>query len=85
MTVKQASNFCNVCQRQTLYQKPRINHILHLILSIITFGLWTLVWIILGIRNADKPMRCASCGTPKGFGTDVAAAPPLPPGPDPNR
>jgi hypothetical protein len=32
----------------------RVNHILHLILSIITFGLWLIVWILMGVFGGEK-------------------------------
>lgn len=32
----------------------RVNHILHLILSIITFGLWLIVWLIMGMAGGEK-------------------------------
>lgn len=80
MSVKQNSNYCNVCQRQSLYAKPRINHVLHLILTIVTLGLWSIVWLILGVSNSSKPMRCTTCGTPKGFGgIQASPAPPMAP------
>lgn len=30
-------------------QAPRVNHILHLLLSVITMGLWIPVWILIAI------------------------------------
>lgn len=33
-------------------QKKGVNHVLHLILTIVTFGLWLPVWIILAIANS---------------------------------
>jgi hypothetical protein len=63
MSTKQASKFCDVCEQQSLFQKPRINHVLHLILSIVTFGLWLVVWAILGLVNSAKPVRCVHCGS----------------------
>ncbi len=35
--------------------KKKINHILHLFLSIITFGAWMIVWGIITLRKATKP------------------------------
>jgi hypothetical protein len=48
-------------ESQTDYQavlvtgKP-VNHILHLILTIVTIGLWALVWIILAFIGGEKRM-----------------------------
>lgn len=33
--------------------KP-VNHVLHLILSIISFGIWLIVWIIMAISGGEK-------------------------------
>jgi hypothetical protein len=35
----------------TLKDKHRTNHVLHLIISIVTVGLWIPVWIIVAISN----------------------------------
>lgn len=32
----------------------RINHVLHLILTIVTVGIWSLVWLTLGIVNMTR-------------------------------
>jgi hypothetical protein len=78
VSVVQTSGYCPVCQRQSLFIKPRINHVLHLILSILTVGIWALfVWLPLGFINSGKRPRCQTCGsTPQMF---AKPAPPLPP------
>jgi hypothetical protein len=48
--------------------KPKINHVLHLVLTLVTLGFWAIVWLILGIVNSGKSHRCAQCGTPSGHG-----------------
>ena len=62
MAVAQTSGWCHVCQQQRLMTKPKINHLLHLVLSALTLGVWTLVWITLTIINASKLPRCVQCG-----------------------
>jgi hypothetical protein len=84
VSVKQSSAYCHVCQRQSLFQKPRINHVLHLILSIVTLGLWLIVWLILGIINASKSPRCTTCGATMGTGPIHAAQPAAMPPPPPD-
>ena len=32
------------------------NHMLHLLLSIFTAGIWLPVWIVIGLRNKQKPI-----------------------------
>jgi hypothetical protein len=68
LSVTQSSAFCHTCNRQSLYQKPGINHVLHLILTVLTFGFWAFVWIVLGIINSSKRPLCVTCGTHMGFG-----------------
>jgi hypothetical protein len=38
----------------TIAQGKKVNHILHLILTILTAGLWAIVWIILAITGGVK-------------------------------
>ena len=38
----------------TIATGNRINHVLHLILTIVTLGLWAIVWIILAIAGGIK-------------------------------
>jgi len=40
-----------------LVKKPKpVNHILHLLLSIFTAGVWLIVWIILAMFSSSKSM-----------------------------
>jgi hypothetical protein len=34
----------------------RVNHILHLILTLVTLGLWAIVWIVLAFIGGEKRM-----------------------------
>jgi len=74
MATKQTNGHCAQCQQPRLFQKQKMNHVLHLVLTIITLGLWSIVWIILGISSSSKPMLCTVCGGPPGL-TWVEAAP----------
>jgi hypothetical protein len=38
----------------TLVHGRRVNHVLHLILSLVTVGLWVPVWIVLAIVGGEK-------------------------------
>ena len=37
-----------------IVQGERVNHLLHLILSIITVGLWIIVWLILVVSGGQE-------------------------------
>lgn len=38
-------------------QKYRTNHLLHLVLSIITAGFWVPVWLLVTISNANERQK----------------------------
>lgn len=70
MAVVQSSAWCATCRRQTLHTKERINHVLHLILSVLTAGIWALfVWLPLGMKNSASRTRCSVCGSKPGLAT----------------
>lgn len=60
MGYKQTGKYCPYCQKDTLAVGTRPNHILHLILTILTGGCWALVWIFLWVFSGRY--RCQVCG-----------------------
>ncbi len=60
----QSSGFCSHCEKKVLAVKDKVNHVLHLILSLCTIGLWSWIWLILWIVNLCKSYRCTKCGSP---------------------
>jgi hypothetical protein len=62
MSMVQSARECPVCQRLTLHAKDRPNHVLHLILTLVTFGLWGFVWLAVAIGNTQTRPRCMTCG-----------------------
>lgn len=63
MPTKQLMQHCNHCGRPTLHIQQTPNHLLHLVLTILTAGIWLIVWIF------TKPTRptCTVCGNTKSF------------------
>jgi hypothetical protein len=61
MSLKTKGAFCSHCQKQTMAQGTKPNHILHLILSILTLGLWLPIWLLITIGKVGG-YRCTSCG-----------------------
>jgi hypothetical protein len=57
---KQTRRYCPSCQTEVLAIKPTPNHILHLLLSIVTGGLWLIFWLMLSFKV--ETWRCARCG-----------------------
>jgi len=41
-------------QQEMMIADAKTNHILHLILTLLTGGLWLVVWIIIGVINSNK-------------------------------
>lgn len=60
MSQKTDSRYCPHCQKQTLALASAPNHVLHLILTLATVGLWAFVWIALAL--VGSPYRCSKCG-----------------------
>lgn len=56
-----ATGFCTECKKQVLIQKKSTSHIFHLLMSIITGGLWIIIWILSCLSAGTY--RCAVCGT----------------------
>ncbi len=53
---------CQKCNRKTQHEKSKVNHILHLILSILTGGFWIPVWVMLWVCSYWGGGICIHCG-----------------------
>lgn len=56
----QSRRYCPNCGCDVLALSNSVNHVLHLILSVLTGGLWLLVWVLMAARVKD--WRCSRCG-----------------------
>ena len=56
------SKYCYSCQAQRIYDKPKISHVLHLLLTLLTAGLWVIVWILIAVSAASSRATCTQCG-----------------------
>lgn len=61
--MEQWQTYCPRCKTVVLGQRDGANHILHLLLTIFTGGLWLIPWLIIHLINSDKPFRCPYCGS----------------------
>ena len=59
--MKIKTGFCKVCDKQVKVQGKSTSHLLHLVLTLITGGLWLIVWVLIGMGSGD--WRCECCGT----------------------
>lgn len=57
---KVASKFCWSCEAKKLHAASGPNHILHLILSVLTLGAWLIVWSWCAAFSGGY--RCQTCG-----------------------
>ena len=63
MGMEYKSGFCKKCEQQRKVERPKTNHILHLLLSVITAGIWLIIWIGVSIKFGG--WRCETCGSKK--------------------
>ncbi len=56
----EASCYCTHCRTMVLATGRRANHLLHLILTLVTGGLWILGWAIIALIPVS--LRCRQCG-----------------------
>lgn len=61
MATEQTARLCSSCREQRLHIRQGVNHLLHLLLTLVTGGLWIVGWLIaLGLKPG---WRCSQCGT----------------------
>lgn len=59
---QQSSKFCRHCRRQVLAQRQGPSHVIHAILSLLTAGLWLVVWLLACVIQVGG-WRCQVCGS----------------------
>jgi len=62
MSLMQAQRFCNTCGHKTLHAREHFSGGWGCLLTILTGGIFLIVWIIIAILEAFKPWRCQNCG-----------------------
>ncbi|MDA7847863.1 hypothetical protein N8972_00025 [Sulfurospirillum sp.] len=71
MQIKYSSAYCLDCKKNVKAEKSikGVNHILHLILSLVTLGVWVIVWFFISMGNITiggdklKGFTCSECGS----------------------
>ncbi len=56
--------FCPTCNTDRKFHREGINHRLHLILTVLTGGLWLVSWIAITIGRRYEPWNCNICDMP---------------------
>lgn len=68
----QTMKFCKTCNTQTIHLAPSTSHVLHLLLTLVTFGFWGIVWLIVYLNNTTQS-SCTKCGRFNGiFGSGTS-------------
>lgn len=62
MGVVQSRRWCKECGRKTLHEKHGFSNGMGCLLTILTGGLFLVVWLVIGVLEAFKPFRCQQCG-----------------------
>ena len=55
---------CKKCNKLTLHEQDPdpVNHVLHLLVTVLLLGLWLPVWLLIAITGPVRYMRCLACG-----------------------
>jgi hypothetical protein len=61
MAEQKKGGLCAHCKRRTVVFRAGTSHVLHLILTVLTAGLWLIVWIGTAIKFGG--WRCSECGS----------------------
>lgn len=61
MAEEMKRGYCRTCEQYGPVTRKGINHILHLILSLVTLGAWFFIWVALALFNVGG-WRCPRCG-----------------------
>ena len=63
MAMDYKSGFCELCNTTRKVERKGTNHILHLLITLVTFGFWLIIWILVSVKIGG--WRCEQCGTTK--------------------
>ena len=60
MVAQEATGFCKACNRQVMIRRKGTNHVLHLLLTLVTLGFWLIIWALVSFKIGG--WRCSQCG-----------------------
>lgn len=58
----ETSAFCCRCRCAQEFRRVSVRHKLHLLLTVLTVGLWTVPWVMIYAGSIVEPWRCVRCG-----------------------
>lgn len=59
----QERQWCPECKKYVLAVRPRTHRIINLALSVLTMGVWLIVWACTADFSTKRPHQCPVCGT----------------------
>jgi hypothetical protein len=54
--------YCSRCRHEHTFVPARHHHLLHLVLTVCTGGIWLVTWVAVCIGQRLRPWRCEHCG-----------------------
>ena len=54
---------CNTCQMRCMHQRESFDGGIHLIVIVITCGLWLPFAVLFGLLQKLHPFKCSQCGS----------------------
>jgi rubrerythrin len=57
------TQWCPECKKYVLAVRPKTNFMLNMLLSVVTMGLWFLIWACTADLGTKQPKQCPVCGT----------------------
>jgi hypothetical protein len=57
--------WCVDCVSWSKAEKEKANSIFHFIMTVLTMGMWSIIWGISCIDKSLKGFRCSKCGSKK--------------------
>lgn len=62
MGQRHAQKWCKACESNVMAVKATPNHVLHLLLSLVTAGVWIIGWIAAKLASDWRGYACTRCG-----------------------
>lgn len=60
MATIQTMRRCRRCKANTMHLEQKPNHILHLLLTVFTAGIWLIMWLLISMFSGSP--KCTQCG-----------------------
>jgi hypothetical protein len=61
MSVEKTGRYCKHCKSKVPAERKATNHVLHLLISVFTAGLWLPLWFACSLKIGG--WRCVKCGS----------------------